>query len=195
MARVQAGRRAGRARRGRRRRAWPRCSSASHSAPRSRRSRRRPKSWTWQRVTVPRTSINHQTGDLRGALRDAAARTAPTSSSIRSAANCPSPRCARCAAAGDSSPSATPPASSPASRSTWCSSRACRSSGFQFQDVPPDEFASATKTELRGHLVSGRVRPHVGAVYPLAETVAALRHVADGRAIGKVLIDLTNAAS
>jgi NADPH2:quinone reductase len=31
----------------------------------------------------------------------------------------------------------------------------------------------------------------VGAVYPLAETVAALRHVADGRAIGKVLIDLT----
>jgi len=28
-------------------------------------------------------------------------------------------------------------------------------------------------------------------VYPLAETVQALKHVADGRAIGKVLIDLT----
>jgi NADPH2:quinone reductase len=62
--------------------------------------------------------------------------------------------------------------------------------GFQFQDVPPDEFAR-NENELREHLVSGRVRPHVCAVYPLAETVAALEHVADGRAIGKVLIDLT----
>lgn len=60
--------------------------------------------------------------------------------------------------------------------------------GFQFQDVPPDEFAR-NEDELREHLVSGRVRPHVGAVYPLAETAKALRHVADGRAIGKVLID------
>jgi NADPH:quinone reductase len=62
--------------------------------------------------------------------------------------------------------------------------------GFQFQDVPPDEFA-CNEDELREHLVSGRVSPHVCAVYPLAETVAALKHVADGRAIGKVLIDLT----
>jgi NADPH2:quinone reductase len=43
---------------------------------------------------------------------------------------------------------------------------------------------------LREHLVSGRVQPHVGAVYPLDETVAALKHVAEGRAIGKVLIDI-----
>jgi NADPH2:quinone reductase len=62
--------------------------------------------------------------------------------------------------------------------------------GFQFQDVPPDEFAR-NEEELRGHLVSGRVLPHVCAIYPLAETVAALRHLADGRAIGKILIDLT----
>ncbi len=61
--------------------------------------------------------------------------------------------------------------------------------GFQFQDVPPEEFAR-NEDELRDHLVSGRVQPHVGAVYPLAETAKALRHVADGRAIGKVLIDL-----
>jgi NADPH:quinone reductase len=27
-------------------------------------------------------------------------------------------------------------------------------------------------------------------MYPLAETVQALKHVADGRAIGKVIIDL-----
>lgn len=62
--------------------------------------------------------------------------------------------------------------------------------GFQFQDVPPDEFAR-NDDELRELLVSGQVLPHVCAVYPLAETAAALRHVADGRAIGKVLIDLT----
>jgi NADPH:quinone reductase len=62
--------------------------------------------------------------------------------------------------------------------------------GFQFQDVPPDEF-SRNEEELRDHLISGRVRPHVGAVYPLGQTVQALEHVADGRAIGKILIDLT----
>jgi NADPH2:quinone reductase len=62
--------------------------------------------------------------------------------------------------------------------------------GFQFHDVLPDEFAR-NEDELRGFLVSGRVKPHVCAVYPLSETVAALQHVADGRAIGKVLIDLT----
>ena len=61
--------------------------------------------------------------------------------------------------------------------------------GFQFQDVPPDEFAR-NEHELRELLVNGRVLPHVCAVYPLAEAAAALRHVADGRAIGKVVIDL-----
>jgi NADPH2:quinone reductase len=63
--------------------------------------------------------------------------------------------------------------------------------GFQFQDVPPDEFGR-NEDELRDHLTSGRVLPHLGAVYPLAETVQALRHVADGRAIGKILIDLAS---
>lgn len=62
--------------------------------------------------------------------------------------------------------------------------------GFQFQDVPADEFAR-NEDELRELLVSGAVRPHIGAVYPLAETVRALEHVAEGRAIGKILIDLT----
>jgi len=62
--------------------------------------------------------------------------------------------------------------------------------GFQFQDVPTDEFAR-NEDELREHLISGRVRPHIDAIYPLAETVQALQHVADGRAIGKVLIDLS----
>jgi NADPH2:quinone reductase len=61
--------------------------------------------------------------------------------------------------------------------------------GFQFQDVAPDEF-ERNEEELRRLLVGGRVAPHVCAVYPLAETAQALRHVADGRAIGKVLIEL-----
>jgi NADPH:quinone reductase len=62
--------------------------------------------------------------------------------------------------------------------------------GFQFQDIRPAEF-ERNETELRELLVSGRVSPHVGASYPLAEAAKALRHVADGRAIGKVLIDLS----
>lgn len=61
--------------------------------------------------------------------------------------------------------------------------------GFQFQDVPSDEF-HRNERELRELLVTGHVHPHVGAVFSLDETAAALRHVADGRAIGKVLIDL-----
>ncbi len=61
--------------------------------------------------------------------------------------------------------------------------------GFQFQDVPRAEFAR-NEAELFGHFAHRRVSPHIGAVYPLADTAAALRHVADGRAVGKVLIDL-----
>jgi NADPH2:quinone reductase len=61
--------------------------------------------------------------------------------------------------------------------------------GFGFQDVAADEFGR-NEDELRDFLATGRVSPHVGAIYPLAETAGALRHVADGRAIGKVLIDL-----
>jgi NADPH2:quinone reductase len=62
--------------------------------------------------------------------------------------------------------------------------------GFQFQDIPAGEFAR-NENELGDLLVSGRVRPHIGAVYTLTDTAAALRHVADGNTIGKVLIDLT----
>jgi NADPH2:quinone reductase len=62
--------------------------------------------------------------------------------------------------------------------------------GFQFQDVPAGEF-ERNETELRDLLVAGRVSPHIGAVYPLAEAASALRLVADGRAVGKVLIDLS----
>ena len=40
--------------------------------------------------------------------------------------------------------------------------------GFQFQDVPADEFAR-NERELRDLLSTGRVTPHVGATYPLTE--------------------------
>jgi NADPH:quinone reductase len=61
--------------------------------------------------------------------------------------------------------------------------------GFQFHDIAADEFRR-NEDELAGLLTTRRVLPHVGAVYPLAETACALRQVADGKAIGKVLIDL-----
>ena len=44
--------------------------------------------------------------------------------------------------------------------------------------------------DLLEMLADGRVRPHVGATFGLSEVVDALRHVADGRAIGKVLLDV-----
>ncbi len=61
--------------------------------------------------------------------------------------------------------------------------------GFQFQDITPAEF-ERNEEELGELLASGRVAPHIGATYPLTDTAAALRHVADGRAIGKVLIEV-----
>ncbi|OBF35747.1 NADPH:quinone oxidoreductase [Mycolicibacterium peregrinum] len=61
--------------------------------------------------------------------------------------------------------------------------------GFQFQDIAPDEF-TRNEAELRDLLAAGVVRPHIGAVYPLSETPAALREVASGKAVGKVVIDL-----
>ena len=63
--------------------------------------------------------------------------------------------------------------------------------GFQFQDVAQDEFGR-NEHELRELLVTRRVTPHIGAIYPLARTAEALRHVADGKAVGKVLIDLNS---
>jgi NADPH:quinone reductase len=61
--------------------------------------------------------------------------------------------------------------------------------GFQFQDIEPREF-ERNEEELRELLATGRVVPHIGARYPLTETAAALRRVADGQAIGKVVINV-----
>ncbi|MFQ5512926.1 MAG: NADPH:quinone oxidoreductase family protein [Myxococcota bacterium] len=49
--------------------------------------------------------------------------------------------------------------------------------------------AGENERELLARLGDGRLRPHVSARYPLEETAAALRHVAERRAIGRVLIE------
>ncbi|MGV0626416.1 NADPH:quinone oxidoreductase family protein [Mycolicibacter minnesotensis] len=44
--------------------------------------------------------------------------------------------------------------------------------------------------ELHRLFAEGTVSPYIGARYPLAETAAALRYVADRKAVGKVIIDI-----
>ncbi|WP_409436441.1 NADPH:quinone oxidoreductase family protein [Mycobacterium sp. SMC-14] len=44
--------------------------------------------------------------------------------------------------------------------------------------------------ELNRLFAEGKVSPYIGARFPLAETAAALRYVADRKAIGKVIIDV-----
>jgi len=61
--------------------------------------------------------------------------------------------------------------------------------GFQFQDLDPDEYRR-NEAELVDLLISGRAVPHIGAHYPLDDVSRALRHVADGLAIGKVVVDI-----
>jgi NADPH:quinone reductase len=46
------------------------------------------------------------------------------------------------------------------------------------------------EAELMALLASGRVRPHIGASFALDEAAAALQYVADGHAIGKVVVDV-----
>lgn len=64
--------------------------------------------------------------------------------------------------------------------------------GYQFIDFAthePDQFHS-NERELLELLANGQAIPHIGARFTLDEAPAALRHVADGLAIGKVLIDV-----
>lgn len=44
--------------------------------------------------------------------------------------------------------------------------------------------------ELFGWLEEGRLKPHIGARYPLEEAAAAIRHVLDGKAIGKIVLEI-----
>lgn len=65
--------------------------------------------------------------------------------------------------------------------------------GFQFRDFAahaPDELRR-NDAELLSLLAAHRALPHVGATFALADAAAALRYVADGKAIGKVVLDVT----
>jgi len=64
--------------------------------------------------------------------------------------------------------------------------------GFAFADFvtrAADEMAR-NERELMELLASGQVVPHIGASFTLDDAPAALRYVADGRAIGKVVVDV-----
>jgi NADPH2:quinone reductase len=68
--------------------------------------------------------------------------------------------------------------------------------GFQFRDFAahaPDELRR-NEQELLELLAARRALPHIGATFGLSEAAAALRHVADGKAIGKVVLDASPAA-
>jgi NADPH:quinone reductase len=54
----------------------------------------------------------------------------------------------------------------------------------------PDDSARDMR-ELTRMFADGTIRPYIGARFPLADTATALRYVADRKAIGKVIIDIT----
>jgi NADPH:quinone reductase len=58
-----------------------------------------------------------------------------------------------------------------------------------FMTDRPDD-AVRDLQELAQMFAAGTVRPYIGARFPLSETAAALRHVADRKVLGKVVIDV-----
>jgi NADPH2:quinone reductase len=64
--------------------------------------------------------------------------------------------------------------------------------GFQFLSFATHRSEELTRNEkeLAGLLAEGRLVPHIGASFPLAQTAEALHYVADGKAVGKVVIDV-----
>jgi NADPH2:quinone reductase len=64
--------------------------------------------------------------------------------------------------------------------------------GMEIRTFMGDHPAEAVRdlAELAQMFAVGTIRPYIGARFPLAETAAALRHVAERRALGKVIIDV-----
>ncbi len=58
-----------------------------------------------------------------------------------------------------------------------------------FMTDRPDDAVRDLK-ELAQMFAAGTVRPYIGARFPLSDTAAALRHVADRKVLGKVVIDV-----
>lgn len=70
--------------------------------------------------------------------------------------------------------------------------KGCQILGFQFVDFAThrSEEMAANEAELLGLLGDGTIVPHIGATFDLDHVVDALRWVADGRAIGKVVLEI-----
>ena len=58
-----------------------------------------------------------------------------------------------------------------------------------FMTDHPDQAVRDTE-ELTEMFAAGKIRPYIGARFPLAETAAALRYVAERKVLGKVVIDV-----
>jgi NADPH2:quinone reductase len=69
--------------------------------------------------------------------------------------------------------------------------------GFEFRSFATHaaEEAQRNEHELMELLASHRAVPHIGATFPLDDVAAGLRYVADGRAIGKVVLEVSPAAA
>lgn len=70
--------------------------------------------------------------------------------------------------------------------------KGCQVLGFQFVDFArhsPKEFERDNR-EFAGLMAEGRIVPHVGAVFALADVVGALHLVASGQAVGKVVLEI-----
>ena len=65
--------------------------------------------------------------------------------------------------------------------------------GFEFRGFSahtPEAEVQRNEDELLELLRTGRATPYVGATFPLDRVVEALRYVGDGRAVGKVILDV-----
>jgi NADPH:quinone reductase len=64
--------------------------------------------------------------------------------------------------------------------------------GMEIRTFLGDHPAEATRDmdELTQMFAAGTIRPYIGARFPLSETPAALRHVAERKVLGKVVIDI-----
>jgi NADPH2:quinone reductase len=63
--------------------------------------------------------------------------------------------------------------------------------GFEmrtFAEHAPDD-AARDRRELMDLFAAGKLHPHIGAVFALEDAAGALRHVADRKAIGKVIVE------
>jgi NADPH2:quinone reductase len=71
--------------------------------------------------------------------------------------------------------------------------KGCKVLGFQMRDLAANEPEKTARHEAELHelLAAGTVTPHVGASFKLSEAAAALRHVADGKAVGKVILSIS----